>query len=150
MAGDTYIVDSPEGGHSRHLVSYVLVLTLAGGVLLGLIGGSWGRTPAGNTALVVPFAGGSALAAAAWIALTLGLRHHETSGARLALGAGLGGLAALATSLAAIFMPVLGSTSAIMQRGIESGGELEPDFAGAVRTAVAQKSERATVRDGAR
>ena len=46
-------------------------------------------------------------------------------------------------------MQELGSTSAIMRRVAESGGELEPDFGGAARGAVTEKSGSATVLGGA-
>ena len=43
----------------------------------------------------------------------------------------------------------LASSSAIMRRVAESGGELEPDFGGAAQAPVAQKSGSATVPGGA-
>jgi hypothetical protein len=89
----------------------VLASSAALAVLLGLIGGLWGRTPAGNTALVVPFAGGPAIAAGAWTALTLALHFGETGVSRLWLGAVVGGVAALIASLVAIFLPIVTATS---------------------------------------
>jgi hypothetical protein len=91
------------------LIATTLLLAGAGGLALGAAAGLWGRTPAGNTALVVPFAGGPALLAAGWTVLTLGLRHREASRARLAAGAGLSATAALVASLLAIFTPVMQS-----------------------------------------
>ena len=55
-----------------------------------------------------------------------------------------------AESMAKLNPPPLASTCAITRRVAEYGGELEPDFAGAVQAPVAQKSEYATGPAGAR
>ena len=93
-------------------VGVVLAAAGCGALVLGLAAGLWGRTPAGNTALVVPFAGGPALVAASWIVLALILQQRETNQRTIATAAALGGLLALLTSAAVIFLPILtaGST----------------------------------------
>ena len=103
--------EPPPDHRPWRLLAVVLAASAALALLLGLIGGLWGRTPAGNTALVVPFAGGPAIAAGAWAALTLALRLGETGVSRLWLGAVLGGAAALVASLMAIFLPIVSSNS---------------------------------------
>jgi hypothetical protein len=86
------------------IVASVLAIGLVASVALGAIATVWGRTPAGNTALVVPFAGGPALVAGGWTALILGLdQRQEASRGRLVVGALLGGALALVAALVAVF-----------------------------------------------
>jgi hypothetical protein len=102
---------SPADRRPWLCVALVVVEAGATALLLGLIGGLWGRTPAGNTALVVAFGGGPAIIAGAWVALTLALRMGETRTARLWLGAVLAGAAALVASMVGIYAPIVSAES---------------------------------------
>src|SRR5690242_14982303 len=85
--------------------SWLIIALCAGTALvLGVIGGLWGRTPAGNTALVVPFGVGPAVVAAGWTALTLDLRTNGRTPGLLWRVALLGGGAALVVSLVSIYL----------------------------------------------
>ena len=114
------------------LIATATFLAGTGGLVLGLAAEWWGRTPAGNTALVVPFAGGPALLAAGWALLVLGVRQRETSRPRLAVGAGLSALAALVTSLLAIFTPVFLTTRGAVDQAEVFWVSLVPPLALAV------------------
>ena len=109
-----------------------MLLAGTGGLVLGLVAEWWGRTPAGNTALVVPFAGGPALLAGVWVLLALGVRQREASWRRLAAGAGLSALTALVTSLLAIFTPVLLTARGAADQGTVVWLALVPPLALAV------------------
>jgi hypothetical protein len=78
----------------------VLGASLALAFLTGLIAGAWGRTPAGNTALIVPFSVGPAIIAAGWAALALAEK-------RAAVGAAAYFVLALVLSLLTSLLPVL-------------------------------------------
>ena len=92
-------------------IAGVLGVGFVASVVLGAITAAWGRTPAGNTALVVPFAGGPALVAAGWTVLALALDAHQQaespSWSRLTTGALLGGAFGLVAVLGAVFLPSL-------------------------------------------
>jgi hypothetical protein len=96
-------------------VGVVVAIAALGALVLGVIGGLWGRTPAGNTALVVPFGGGPALVAGGWAALALAFHHDETRPAQLWRAALLAGGAALVVSLISIYLPI-----------VLSSGDLQP------------------------
>lgn len=85
------------------VASTVPVFLGAGGLALGAVAVVWGATPAGNTALAVPFIGGPALLAAGWVVQALALRHGNVSRAGLAGGA----LAAVALGAVLAFIPVV-------------------------------------------
>src|SRR5262245_41038609 len=84
------------------VVAGVMLLGALCAAVLGAVGALWGATPAGNTALVVPFAGGPAVLAAGWSFLLLTIRHREPGGRRLVVATTLEGLAALLLSLGAV------------------------------------------------
>ena len=84
---------------------WLLAASAVAGLIAGCVTALWGRTPAGNTALVVPFAAGPAITATGWAALILRLRHGE-QGRRLLAGSAAVGGAALLLALAAVFLPV--------------------------------------------
>src|SRR3712207_922550 len=92
---------------NARLVTAVLAMGAVGGVLLGLVAGVWGATPAGNAALVVPFGGGPALLAAGWAVLALAWRRGERRTRRLVAGGVLSGLVGLALALFAVFAPAV-------------------------------------------
>jgi len=91
-------------------VLVVLGGSLALAFLTGLIAGAWGRTPAGNTALIVPFSVGPAIIAAGWAALALTEK-------RAAVGAAAYFVLALVLSLLTSLMPAL---------LLRSGGDVFP------------------------
>jgi hypothetical protein len=117
MAGIAHLAANPsadEGGAPG--AGAVVLGTLAAGAvvaaLLGYVTAQWGKTPAGNSALVVPFAGGPAVLAAGWAALILALYHQERERQKLLAGSAAAGGAALLLGLAAVFLPVVAVTSA--------------------------------------
>jgi hypothetical protein len=61
-------------------VGAVLGVAFATAVLAGVVAGAWGRTAAGNTALIVPFSVGPAIAAGgwAWLAVAGALSDRAT------------------------------------------------------------------------
>ena len=91
-------------------VGVIVAIAALGALVLGLLGGLWGRTPAGNTALVVPFGGGPALVAGGWAAIAVAGRVPPMG---LWRGALLGGGATLVASLVAIYLPVALSDAAL-------------------------------------
>jgi len=91
-------------------VGVIVAIAALGALVLGLVGGLWGRTPAGNTALVVPFGGGPALVAGGWAAIVVAGRRPPIGPWRCAL---LTGGATLVASLAAIYLPLALSNAAL-------------------------------------
>src|SRR5262245_17109330 len=113
-----------ESSRLWKVVWVVLIAAAALAVVLGVLGGLWGRTPAGNTALVVAFGGGPAVAAGAWVALTQAARYGETGARRMWLGAVLGGVAALFASLAAVYLPMVRSSSPVLLQLVTLGTDV--------------------------
>ena len=74
-------------------------------VIAGVIAAAWGRTPAGNTALIVPFSVGPALIAAGWAWLALADSGPDRRQV-LVLSAAFGGAALVLTLLVAA-LPLL-------------------------------------------
>ena len=72
--------------------------------MAGVVAGAWGRTPAGNTALMVPFSVGPALVAAGWA--WLALANATSDRGRLLVSAAMYAAAALALALVTMLLPL--------------------------------------------
>ena len=104
---------SRRGPRPAAVLAAVGAMGAVGGLVLGFVAALWGSTPAGNTALVVPFAGGPALLAAGWAVLILALRHRVESRERLVAGGLAAGGAALVLALGAVFTPAITLVSGV-------------------------------------
>jgi hypothetical protein len=78
-------------------------------LVFGAIAGAWGRTPAGNTALIVPYVVGPAIVTAGWVVLAV--LGDERERRRLALSVAAFALAGLVLALLLALLPLVASAA---------------------------------------